>query len=170
MWAHQHFVQPDIMTFGKKMQVCGLLASRRIDEAHDNVFMKSSRINSTWGGNLVDMIRSQKYLEIIAEENLVENSRMQGDHLLSELRKIEEEFPELVSNSRGLGLFCAFTVNEAQMRDLLKQKCYDEGLILIGCGDRSIRFRPPLNITKDEIDLGIKVIRDQLKELSVRDY
>ncbi|MDP4219369.1 MAG: L-lysine 6-transaminase [Bacteroidota bacterium] len=170
MWAHQYFVQPDIMAFGKKMQVCGLLASKRIDEVHDNVFMKSSRINSTWGGNLVDMLRSQKYLEIIAEENLVENARIQGDYLLSELRKIEAEFPNLVSNTRGLGLFCAFTVSEAQLRDVLKQKCYDEGVIIIGCGDRSIRFRPPLNISKDEIDLGIKVIREQLKELSVRDY
>lgn len=170
MWAHQHFVQPDIMTFGKKTQVCGLLASKRIDEVHDNVFMKSSRINSTWGGNLVDMIRAQKYFEIIAEEKLVENARIQGDYLLSEIRKFEEEFPNLVSNSRGLGLFCAFTLAEAQMRDVLKQKCYDEGLIIIGCGDRSIRFRPPLNITQNEIDLGIKVIREQLKELSVRDY
>jgi L-lysine 6-transaminase len=170
MWAHQHFVQPDIMTFGKKMQVCGLLASKRIDEVHDNVFMRSSRINSTWGGNLVDMIRAQKYLEIITEEHLVENARIQGEYLLSELRKFEEEFPGLVSNARGLGLFCAFTVSEAQLRDVMKQKCYDEGLILIGCGDRSIRFRPALNITRDEIDLGIKVIREQLKELSVRDY
>ena len=170
MWAHQHFVKPDVMVFGKKMQVCGLLASRRIDEVYDNVFMRPSRINSTWGGNLVDMIRAQKYLEIIDEEKLVENARIQGEHLLNEIHKMEEEFPDLVSNSRGLGLFCAFTLNESQMRDVLKQKCYDEGLILIGCGDRSIRFRPPLNITKDEIDLGIKVIREQLKELSVRDY
>jgi L-lysine 6-transaminase len=170
MWAHQHFVQPDIMTFGKKMQVCGLLASPRIDEVHDNVFMKASRINSTWGGNLVDMIRAQKYLEVIAEENLVENARVQGEFLLNELHKLEEEFSGLVSNTRGLGLFCAFTVSESQLRDVLKQKCYDEGLILIGCGDRSIRFRPALNITRDELELGIKVIREQLKELSVRDY
>ncbi|MEI8134799.1 MAG: L-lysine 6-transaminase [bacterium] len=170
MWAHQHFVKPDIMTFGKKMQVCGLLASRRIDEAHDNVFMKSSRINSTWGGNLVDMIRAQKYLEIIAEEHLVENARIQGEYLIAELKKFESEFPNIVSNSRGLGLLCAFTLEEAQMRDVLKQKCYDEGLIVIGCGDRSIRFRPALNITREEIDLGLKVIREQLKELSVRDY
>ena len=116
------------------------------------------------------MVRSQKYLEIIAEEHLVENARIQGDHLLSEIRTLETEFPTLVSNTRGLGLFCAFTLNEAQIRDVFKQKCYDEGLILIGCGDRSIRFRPALNITQDEIDLGMKVIREQLRELSVRDY
>lgn len=170
MWAHEHYVKPDIMTFGKKMQVCGLLASHRIDEVHDNVFMRSSRINSTWGGNLVDMIRAQRYLEIIDEDNLVENARITGDYLLTEITKLTEEFPDIISNPRGKGLMCAFTVAEAQMRDVLRQKCYDEGVVLIGCGDRSIRFRPALNITTDEIDMGMKVIREQAKELATREF
>ncbi|MBS1903257.1 MAG: L-lysine 6-transaminase [Bacteroidetes bacterium] len=170
MWAHQHYVQPDIMTFGKKMQVCGLLASRRIDEVHDNVFLKSSRINSTWGGNLVDMVRAQKYLEIIRDENLVENAHSQGEYMLGQVQSLAEEFPTVIANPRGKGLMIAFTLAEAQMRDALRQKCYDEGLILIGCGDRSIRFRPALNISREEIDMGITVIREQIKELSLREF
>ena len=170
MWAHQHFVQPDIISFGKKMQVCGILASKRLDEVKDNVFEKPSRINSTWGGNLVDMLRSKRYLEIIEEDSLVENARVQGEFLLSEVEKLPEEFPELVFEPRGRGLMCAFDLAEAQMRDLLKQKCYEEGLILIGAGDRSIRFRPPLNITRDELSIGLNIIREQLKELKVRIY
>jgi L-lysine 6-transaminase len=170
MWAHQHFVQPDLMSFGKKTQVCGFLAGKRVDEVHDNVFMRSSRLNSTWGGNLVDMLRSKRYLEIIQEEQMIENARIQGDFLLNELHKMQAEFPDLVSNARGLGLFCAFTLTEAQMRDLLREKCFAEGLIIIGAGDRSIRFRPPLNITEEELTIGLNIIREQLKELSVRDY
>jgi len=170
MWAHKHFVQPDIMSFGKKTQVCGMLASRRVDEAYDNVFVRASRINSTWGGNLVDMLRFKRYLEIIYEDNLVENARIQGDFLLGEVIKLQDEFPQLVFEARGRGLMCAFDLAEAQMRDLLKQKCYEEGLILIGAGDRSIRFRPPLTITRDELAIGINIIREQLKELSIRDY
>lgn len=170
MWAHQHYVQPDIMTFGKKMQVCGLLASERIDEVHDNVFMRSSRINSTWGGNLVDMVRAQKYLEIIRDEALVENARVMGDYLLGQMQELADEFPQVVSSPRGKGLMCAFTVVEAQMRDVLKQKCYDEGVIIIGCGDRSIRFRPALNVTTEEIDMGMKVIKEQVKELVTREF
>jgi L-lysine 6-transaminase len=170
MWAHEHYVKPDIMTFGKKMQVCGLLASRRVDEVYDNVFIRSSRINSTWGGNLVDMIRAQRYLEIIRDENLVENAKEQGDYLLSQITALTQEFPNLLSNPRGKGLMCAFTLAEAQIRDLLKQRCYDEGVIIIGCGDRSVRFRPALNISREEIDMGMKVIREQVKELSVRDF
>jgi L-lysine 6-transaminase len=170
MWAHQHFVQPDIISFGKKTQVCGILAGKRVDEVHDNVFQRPSRINSTWGGNLVDMLRFKRYLEIIQEDSLVENARIQGDYLLSEVKKLQEEFPTLVFEARGLGLMCAFDLAEAQMRDLLKEKCFGEGLILIGAGDRSIRFRPPLNITRDELTIGLNIIRAQMKELIVRDY
>jgi L-lysine 6-transaminase len=170
MWAHQHFVEPDIISFGKKTQVCGILAGKRVDEVRDNVFQRSSRLNSTWGGNLVDMLRFKRYLEIIQEDNLVENARVQGEFLLAEIEKLQAEFPTLMFESRGRGLMCAFDLAEAQMRDLLKQKCYDEGLILIGAGDRSIRFRPPLNITQNELTIGLNIIREQLKELSVRDY
>jgi L-lysine 6-transaminase len=137
---------------------------------HDNVFLKSSRINSTWGGNLVDMVRAQKYLEIIRDENLVENARTQGEYMLGQVQSLVDEFPTVIANPRGKGLMIAFTLAEAQMRDALRQKCYDEGLILIGCGDRSIRFRPALNITREEIDMGITVIREQIKELSLREF
>jgi len=170
MWAHEYFVKPDIMVFGKKSQVCGVLAGKRVEEVKDHVFMKSSRLNSTWGGNLVDMVRFQRYLEVIEEEHLLENVKKQGAHLLSKLNELQQEFPGMIEGARGLGLFCAFSMTEAQMRDLLKQKCYDAGLIVIGCGDRSIRFRPALNITSEALDIGIGIIRDQLKALSVRNY
>ncbi len=170
MWAHEYFVKPDVMAFGKKTQVCGVLAGKRVEEVKDHVFQKSSRLNSTWGGNLVDMVRFQRYLEVIEEEHLLENVKKQGTYLLSKLTELQEEFPEMIEGARGLGLFCAFSVCEAQMRDLLKQKCYDAGLIVIGCGDRSIRFRPALNITSEALDIGVGIIRDQLKALSVREY
>jgi L-lysine 6-transaminase len=116
------------------------------------------------------MVRFERYLQIIEEDQLVENSREMGEYLLSQLQQMEQEFPEMVYGARGRGLMCAFSLCEAQMRDLLKQKCMDAGLILIGCGDRSIRFRPALNITKDELDMGLKIIRNAVKELSVRVY
>jgi len=74
MWAHEHFdVKPDILAFGKKTQVCGIMVGEKVDEVKDNVFSVSSRINSTWGGNLVDMVRCQKYLEVIKNENLIKS-------------------------------------------------------------------------------------------------
>ncbi|MBI3004636.1 MAG: L-lysine 6-transaminase [Ignavibacteriales bacterium] len=164
-WAYEHFVKPDILTFGKKTQICGFMCSTRIDDVLENVFHKPSRINSTFGGNLVDMVRFTKILEIIEEDGLVENARVVGEHLLRQLQALEQDFPDLVSNARGRGLFCAIDLESSQSRDLLKQKAYEAGLILIGCGDHSIRFRPPLNLKKEEVDEGFSIIRKALKEM-----
>lgn len=163
MWAHQGLgVLPDIITFGKKTQVCGILVGPRVDEVPDNVFHKSSRINSTWGGNLVDMVRFTKVLEIIEEENLVENARLVGQHLLGRLHQLQQEFPNLVSNVRGRGLMCAVDLPTAELRNTFREQCYANGLMILGCGDHSIRFRPALNITAEVIDEGLEVIRGVL--------
>ncbi|HEY4612860.1 MAG TPA: L-lysine 6-transaminase [Bacteroidota bacterium] len=165
MWAHEYYVKPDLCVFGKKTQICGFMSSTRIDDVLENVFHKSSRINSTFGGNLVDMVRFTKILEIIEEEKLVHNAAHVGTHLQNQIQQLEREFSGLVSNARGKGLLCAIDLDTAQNRDQLRSKAYEEGLILIGCGDRSIRFRPALNISTQEIDEGIEIIRHVLKEI-----
>ncbi|HTX99929.1 MAG TPA: L-lysine 6-transaminase [Bacteroidota bacterium] len=164
MWAHQHFIQPDMISFGKKVQVCGFLCGRRIEEVKDNVFKVSSRLNSTWGGNLVDMVRSTRYLEIIEEENLVENARVVGEHLLVRIQELAEEFPGIISNPRGLGLFAAFDASDTAKRNAVRNMCFENGLIILPSGDRSIRFRPALNVSKAEIDEGIEIIRQAIKK------
>jgi L-lysine 6-transaminase len=164
MWAHQHFVEPDMIAFGKKLQVCGFMCSKKIDEVHDNVFVVPSRINSTWGGNLVDMVRAQRYLEIIEEERLVENARVVGEHLVGGLQALAAEFPAVVSNARGRGLFAAFDVKTPDMRTKIRQRSLQKGLIILPSGERSIRFRPPLNVSKDEINEGLGIISQSIKE------
>ena len=67
-------MQPDIVAFSKKAQVGGIMAGGRVDEVPDNVFEVSGRINSTWGGGLVDMVRSRRILEIIETEGLIEEA------------------------------------------------------------------------------------------------
>jgi L-lysine 6-transaminase len=165
MWAHEYFVQPDMISFGKKTQVCGFLCGRRIDEVPDNVFKVPSRLNSTWGGNLVDMVRAQRYFEIIEEDNLVENARVVGDHLQYRLAELQHEFPKLVSNARGKGLFCAFDLTDGTKRLALRQKAYNRGLVVLGSGERSIRFRPPLTINTEEVDEGMRILRESLSEM-----
>ncbi|MBI3193808.1 MAG: aminotransferase class III-fold pyridoxal phosphate-dependent enzyme, partial [Ignavibacteriae bacterium] len=165
MWAHQHYIQPDMISFGKKTQVCGFMSSKRIDEVPENVFHVPSRLNSTWGGSLTDMVRSQKYLEIIHEENLVENARLMGDYLQKNLQQLQQEFPSLVGNARGLGLFCAFDLPDGTKRNDFRVKAYEKGLVILGSGNCSIRFRPPLNIKQEEVDAGVKMIRESLQEM-----
>ena len=162
MWAHEHFVKPDIISFGKKTQVCGCLVSDRIDDIDDHVFRVSSRINSTWGGNLNDMVRFTKYLEVIEEENLVQNAQIVGRYLLDKLVSLENEFPDKLKNARGLGLMCAIDFNTPDERDKFKNKCYDLGMVILGCGESTIRFRPALNLTNAEVDEGIEIMRKAL--------
>jgi L-lysine 6-transaminase len=166
MWAAEHYVMPDIISFGKKVQVCGIMVSARIDDIKDHCFRKSSRINSTWGGNLTDMVRSTKILQIIHEENLVENSRLMGEYLLNELFKIESDFPDLISNARGLGLLAAFDFPNSEIRNEFLKILYKEKLIMLGCGSKSVRFRTALNISKSDLDRGLEIIRNVLILLS----
>jgi len=168
MWAFEHFgkaAQPDMITFGKKTQVCGFFSSKRIDEVENNVFHESARLNSTWGGNLTDMLRFRLYLEVIEKENLIDHAAKTGQYLLDELNKLQDEFPNQIFNSRGLGLFCAFDLIDSNTRDKLRGLIQDEGAIMLGSGPKTIRFRPPVNISTEEINIGMQIIRRAVKRL-----
>ena len=166
MWAYQHFgFTPDVLVFGKKTQVCGILVGRRIDEVEKNVFHESTRINSTWGGNLVDMVRFGRYLEIIEEEKLVDNSRQVGGHLLAGLEKLQEENPGRISNARGRGLMCAFDLPDAETRDRFKKLAFESGMLILGSGPKSIRLRPTLSVGKEEVEQGMAILRRVLSSL-----
>ncbi len=144
MWAYEQTgVVPDLIAFGKKTQVCGMMSTRRIDEIESNVFHVSSRINSTWGGNLTDMVRCARYLEIIHEDGLVENAARVGATVKQGLEGLASEF-DSVSNVRGKGLFVAFDLPDGDTRGRVVQSCWERGLAVLSCGPRSIRLRPPL--------------------------
>ena len=160
-WCHEHFgekARPDVLAFGKKMQVCGILAGTRIDEVEDNVFNVSSRINSTWGGNLVDMVRSAKIMEIIEEDNLCDNAAVVGEYLQSELLAIAAKHP-IISNVRGKGLLTAFDFPNKPIRDKFIELALEQNVMYLGCGERSIRFRPALVIEKKHIDEGLEILQ-----------
>ena len=159
MWAHEYFsVKPDIISFGKKAQVCGMMASSKICDYDDNVFKESSRINSTFGGNLVDMYRFKLILEIMCQENLFSNAQEMGTYLLEHIHRLANEFPGYISNPRGLGLFCAFDLPSETERDKMIAELFKNKVIILGSGDNSIRFRPHLNVKKEDIDLAIEKI------------
>lgn len=167
MWAYEDLgIIPDVISFGKKTQVCGILANKeKLDEVEHHVFVESSRINSTFGGNFIDMLRFQLVLEIIENENLVENSKVVGEFLLEGLLKLEQKFPEQIFASRGKGLMCAFDLKDHDTRNWLREKLYDEGIIVLTCGDQSIRFRPHLNVTKEEIQIVLDKINSIFENL-----
>jgi L-lysine 6-transaminase len=166
LWAYQQLgVTPDLLAFGKKTQVCGVMSTTRIDEVPANVFRVSSRINSTWGGNLVDMVRCARYLQIMTEEKLVENASRVGAHFQEGLEALAAEFP-LLRNVRGRGLFLAVDLPDAEVRGAVRQACWEKGLAVLSCGTRSIRFRPPLVFSRDEADRAVSTLRGALQSLA----
>ncbi len=165
-WAWQGIgVPPDIFCFGKKAQICGIACSSRVDEVPNNVFRESSRINSTWGGNLVDMVRCTAFVEIMARENTLENVRIQGEAVLAGLHRLEKRFQGKVCAARGRGLMCAFDLVDGASRDALVNRIFANGAIILPCGTRSIRFRPPLNISSEEVVKALGIIERSMEEL-----
>jgi L-lysine 6-transaminase len=162
-WVYQQLgAAPDVVAFGKKTQVCGIMAGRRVDEVPENVFAVSSRINSTWGGNLVDMVRSRRILEIIESDDLMVRAGKAGRYLIDRLEGLAAEFPDVVLDVRGRGLMCAFSLPTAAQRDELIRRLWDRRVIMLASGPTSVRFRPALTVSREEIEAAVAAVRDAL--------
>ncbi|MBO0677746.1 L-lysine 6-transaminase [Mycolicibacterium sp. S2-37] len=165
-WAFQQLgVAPDVVAFGKKTQVCGVMAGGRVDEITDNVYAVSSRINSTWGGNLTDMVRARRILEVIEADDLLMNTQEVGRYLRVQLDGLAAEFPGQVLDVRGRGLMCAFSLPSAAERDGLIRELWDRRVIMLASGVDSVRFRPALTVARADIDAAVDAVRDALRAM-----
>jgi L-lysine 6-transaminase len=164
-WCCEHFgVKPDLMAFGKKVQACGVMAGPRLDEVQDNAFRLPSRLNSTWGGNFTDMVRSTHFLRIIEGENLVANAARVGEHFLKALQELQRDEP-IVTAVRGRGLFIAFDLPDPETRDKFWKGLFDRGVLVLKSGERAIRFRPALDITAEVVDEAMELLRQQCHQM-----
>ena len=155
MWAYEHYgIIPDMISFGKKTQVCGFASTIRIDEVPNNVFKESSRINSTWGGNIIDMIRFTHIANIIQEENLVDQASIVGDYFLKQLQTLPR-----ITHCRGKGLMLAFDLETPEARNDVLNKM-SKKMTVLPCGERSIRLRPHLIFSTTDVDEAIDVIKN----------
>ena len=162
-WAYQQLdVQPDVVAFGKKTQVCGIMAGGRVDEIADNVFAVASRLNSTWGGNLADMVRARRILEVIEADELFDHAAEQGRYLLARLDELARDFPAIVVDPRGRGLMCAFSLPTTADRDDVIRELWQRSVIVLPSGEDGIRFRPALTVSRGEIDRAISAVRGAL--------
>ena len=159
-WAYQQLgLAPDVVAFGKKVQLGGIMAGRRVDEVPGNVFTVSGRINSTWGGGLADMVRCRRMLEVIERDRLFAGRPPSGPGSSRSCRRSPSRYPGLVSNVRGRGLMCALDLPDAEERDALVTALREEEkVLLLPCGSTSIRFRPALTIEEDDLARGLKAL------------
>jgi L-lysine 6-transaminase len=165
-WAYQQLgLTPDLVAFGKKTHVCGVMGGGRLDEVDDHVFRTSSRINSTFGGNLADMVRATVMLEVVERDGLLERAGELGAKLLQQLQALADRH-ELVDNPRGRGLMCAIDLPDGQVRDRVLERMFeDERMFVLGCGTHSVRFRPALTITEDQLDAAVAALDRVLTDL-----
>ena len=169
-WAYQQLgVTPDVVAFAKKVQVGGVMAGGRVDEVPDNVFARSGRINSTWGGGLTDMVRSRRILEVIEAEGLIEHAGPKGAYFVARLSELADR-EDLISNVRGRGLFVACDLPDTASRnEVLEQLRESEGVLALGCGPRSLRFRPALTVREDDIDEAVAALTSVTSRLHRHD-
>lgn len=165
-WCCEHSgVVPDILVFGKKAQVCGMMAGPRLDEVKDNCFRLPSRINSTWGGNFTDYVRSTHYLRIIEHEKLVTHARAQGGFFLEGLQAMARKHAAITA-ARGCGLMLAFDLPDTARRDAFWKNCYEQGLLVIRSGGHSIRLRPVLDVKDEIIESALKIMDQECRHLT----
>ncbi|MFO0984042.1 MAG: L-lysine 6-transaminase [Planctomycetota bacterium] len=151
-WLWQHLgVVPDVVSFGKKTQVCGIYASPRIDEVADHVFARAGRINSTWGGNLVDMVRCHRFIDIIDSERLADNVAAMGELLVRGLRELARDRRD-IGNVRGRGSLVAFTLESGPARERFLKALLERKLLALRSGPCAIRLRLPFVIGRREVD------------------
>ena len=155
MWCHQHFELedgPDIMTFSKKMISGGVFHKK------SHAPQVGGRIQNTWVGDPHKMILLQEVVKTIKSENLLDLQVQSGAVLLNGLRDMEKRFPGLFHASRGLGTFCSVDMPTEAIRNEFVEKAKQSGLLIGGCGDSTVRFRPSLVAEPKHMEIAVDVM------------
>jgi len=161
-WCHQTFdIRPDLMVFGGRTQVAGVVATEKLDEVKRHCFNhERNRLETKWGGDLADMVRCEIYMQIIEKEDLLKQAKKIGEYMLAKLRELEAVSAK-ISNTRGIGTLTAFDLPNSMSRNLVLSYL-QKHMLIRGCGLQSICFRPPLIFGKEEADLTMDYIRKAL--------
>jgi 4-aminobutyrate aminotransferase len=168
MFACEHWgVEPDILCVAKGiasgMPLGGMIAREEI-----STWTRSTH-GSTFGGNPVACAAALATISLI-EDGLIQDVEEVGSYLKETLAKLRSLHPRM-SDVRGLGLMIGveFAGNDgkpdAKFRDQVMFKCFDQGLLLLSCGESTIRFCPPLIVQRDKVDIAAEIFDDVLTEL-----
>ena len=121
-------------------------------------------LDSTWGGTLADMVRVTREVEIVERDGLMQHAAEVGDYLAEKLRELQLRHQGFVLNVRGMGLYQGFSLDTRARRGALVRTALERhGLLLLGAGDSSIRFRPNLSVTREDVDLLVSMLDDSLQ-------
>jgi 4-aminobutyrate aminotransferase len=157
-WSFEHYgIMPDVFCAAKALQVGAVVARKSMFPG------ESGALSSTWGGgHVLDMALGIKTIGIIQKEKMLRKNKLLGEYMLGRLRDMKN-----VSNQRGLGLMLAFDVKDASMRDDLVVECARMGLLVLGCGQKSIRLIPPYVTGEDDADRAFDIIERAVMKTSI---
>ncbi len=171
MFAMQHFgVQPDIMALAKGI-ASGMPLGAMVAKAKIMDWEAGSHA-STFGGNPVSCRAALATIKLL-ETELMKNADIQGTYLMGELRTLQKSI-ECLGDVRGKGLMVGVELVEdretkkpaAKWRNAVIQKAFGKGLLLLGCGENTVRFCPALTVTSEEIDLCLSIFEEVLREVT----
>jgi L-lysine 6-transaminase len=162
MWALDHFNLPHppmAIATGKKFGNGVVYMYEPLEDV--------GVLDSTWGGALADMVRVVREIEIVEQEGLVEKAASNGQSLAQGLQRLVDKYPHMLSNVRGLGLYQGFSLDTPARKARLVETALESfGLLLLGAGKRSIRTRPNLSVTSEEVDLFLDILDQALAAIS----
>lgn len=168
-FAMEHFnTLPDILCMAKGI-ANGLPLGAMVARADLHTWGPGAHAN-TFGGNPIACAASLKTIELI-EDRYLENTRKMGDLFAQKLDKLTDKF-DIIGQRRGIGLMQAIEIVESkksrkpagEVRNNIVQRCFEEGLLLLGCGDSTIRFIPALTLDESHIDAAIDILEEVLKK------
>jgi len=155
MWYSQYLeAEPDIITFGKKVQVSGIMAKKQIKE----IFQKPIRLEVTWDGDLVDMVRSYFILKAYKKYDILKNVNERGKQLFTGFSKIKG-----IKNLRHQGLLFCFDFDSGGERDGFVRRAFSNGLLTSRAGEKSLRLRPNLAVSERECALAVELTAKSLE-------
>nr|XP_061805815.1 4-aminobutyrate aminotransferase, mitochondrial-like isoform X3 [Nerophis lumbriciformis] len=161
-WAHEHWGMDDpadIVSFSKKLLTGGYY--HKLELQAD----KAYRIFNTWMGDPSKNVLLAEVLNVIRRENLLEEVNRSGKALMNGLYELQAQYPGILSRARGQGTFCAVDICDDTTRNDILLKARNKGILLGGCGDRSIRFRPSLVFKEYHVHIFLNIFNDVLAQL-----
>jgi 4-aminobutyrate aminotransferase len=160
-WAFENFnIVPDVISSAKALQVGATISSK------DMFPGEAGAISSTWGGGaIIDLALGIEIINIIKRKKLLIHVNKMGWYLRKRLNEVEE-----LENIRGLGLMDAFDLPNIRKRDDIILECLKNGLVLLGCGDKSVRVIPSYVVKKKDIDIGVDIIEKSVKKCMKKSF
>jgi len=151
-------IKPDIVVFGKKTQLSGIM----VDKKFSKIFDQPIRLEVTWDADIIDMLRCNYIIKAYKQYNVLQNVKDRSEQLIGGIK----EHPSF-SNIRHAGLLIAFDIIKPEIRDDFVKKLHANGMLCSPAVDKTIRLRPHPLITSEEVDMAVSLLNKTGSEIQI---